>query len=340
MKLSNHGAEVLAPYWKEFESISQYKVLLTENSIPSCLLTRAGDKTVGAIYKNESSSGTILLLPDINFDDEKFTEVKQGKQIWTTAAKQFAKRMVASIVALDKALRSAHEITPEPLWASESQFILAPEKTLCIELLDTEKQIEQAQKHKEELAEQLRSVGAFRALLYEKGTPLELVIIDALRLLGFTAEPYRDSASEFDVVFESAEGRFIGEAEGKDSKAIDIDKLRQLTMNIHEDLQRNEVEKPAKPVLFGNGFRLQPLQDRRDPFTEKCRSTALSTSTALVFTPDLFLPIQYLVETLDCDYALACRQAILSTTGRVIFPVLPLQAELQKDILNDVKNNE
>jgi hypothetical protein len=48
------------------------------------------------------------------------------------------------------------------------------------------------------------------------------------------------------VVFESEEGRLIGEAEGKDNKAINVDKLRQLSMNIHEDIQREEVTTPAK----------------------------------------------------------------------------------------------
>jgi hypothetical protein len=57
------------------------------------------------------------------------------------------------------------------------------------------------------------------------------------------------------VVFESEEGRLIGEAEGKDNKAINVDKLRQLSMNIHEDIQREEVTTPAKGVLFGNGYR-------------------------------------------------------------------------------------
>ncbi len=131
--------------------------------------------------------------------------------------------------------------------------------------------------------------------MYEKGKALEAAIIDALRLLGFKAEPFKDSESEFDVVFECDEGRLIGEAEGKDNKAVNIDKLRQLSMNIHEDLQRDEVTVPAKAVLFGNGFRLQPLGDRGDPFTEKCHSAAGTASTALVFTPDLFPPVQYLV---------------------------------------------
>jgi hypothetical protein len=194
---------------------------------------------------------------------------------------------------------------------------------LRIQLLEAEHKVAETQKQKEQIEAQLRSAGAYRALLFEKGKPLENVIVEALRLLGFIADPFKQSDSEFDVVFESGEGRLIGEAEGKDNKAINIDKLRQLAMNIHEDLQRENVTKPAKPVLFGNGFRLQALGERSYPFTDKCLSAAATSSTALVFTADLFWPVQYLVSNADAEYAKACRQALLSSTGRVAFPSPP-----------------
>ena len=323
MKLSARGATLLASYWAEFENVSKYEVTLTDSKVPVCLVTRTGEKAVGAIYRSKSSAGTLLLLPNIEFYADSFVKEKGGKQTWTTAAEQFAGRMVSTVVALDKALRSASEVTPEPAWAAEPRFSLGTEGNLRVQLLEAERKVEEAQKHKEQLADDLRSAGAYRGLLYEKGKPLESVIIEALRLLGFAAAPFKESDSEFDVVFESDEGRLMGEAEGKDNKAVNIDKLRQLSMNIHEDLQRESVTAPAKPVLFGNGFRLQPLGERADPFTEKCRSAAATSSTALVFTADLFWPVQYLVNHSDADYARACRQIVLSTTGRVTFPPPP-----------------
>jgi hypothetical protein len=239
--------------------------------------------------------------------------------------------MVSTVVALDKALRTTAEVTPEPAWAAEPRFALGTETTLRIHLLDAERKVEEAQKHKEQIVEKLRSACAYRGLLFEKGKPLETVIIEALRLLGFTAAPFKESDSEFDVVFESDEGRLIGEAEGKDNKAVNIEKLRQLSMNIHEDLQRESVTAPAKPVLFGNGFRLQPLNDRADPFTEKCHSAAATSSTALVFTPDIFWPVQYLGSNSDAVYARACRQTLLSSTGRVAFPPPPVAEKIQDE---------
>lgn len=323
MKLAVKGAEVLAPYWAEFESASRYHVLLTSPKVPACVVTRTGDKPVGAIYRSKSSAGTLLLLPDIEFYAESFVKAKGEKQTWTPAATQFAARMIAAIVALDKALRAAGEVTPEPTWVTTEQFSLPAEASLRVELLEAEREVERAQRRKEKLSEDLLAAGAYRGLLFEKGKPLESVIIEALRIFGYKAEPFKESDSEFDVVFESSEGRLIGEAEGKDGKAVNIDKLRQLAMNIHEDLQRDSVSAPAKAVLFGNGFRLQPLHERGDPFTEKCQSAAVTSSTALVFTPDLFAPVRHLLATNDPTYAAACRNAILSSVGRVSFPTPP-----------------
>ena len=224
-------------------------------------------------------------------------------------------------------LRSAGEITPEPQWAALEKYTLGPERSLRQQLLEAERELEAAQKRKEAVLDELKIVGSLRGLLYEKGKPLENAIIQALRAFGFTANAFKQSSSEFDVVFESTEGRLIGEAEGKDNKAVNVDKLRQLAMNIHEDLLRDEVKSPAKPVLFGNAFRLQPLEVRAEPFTEKCSSAAAASSTALVFTPDLFAPVQYLNSQVDEDYARECRLVLLNTVGRVTFPSSPTMVE-------------
>ena len=58
-------------------------------------------------------------------------------------------------------------------------------------------------------------------------------------------------------MLECSEGRCIGEAEGRDNRAIGIDKMRQLEVNVLEDLSRDEVSEPAKGVLFGNAYRLK-----------------------------------------------------------------------------------
>lgn len=74
MKLVGKGAEILASYWAEFADHSEYRVLLTEPSVPTCITTRTGERSVGALFRSKASSGTLLLLPDIDFYDDDFLE--------------------------------------------------------------------------------------------------------------------------------------------------------------------------------------------------------------------------------------------------------------------------
>lgn len=46
MKLVGKGADILAPYWAEFEDHSEYRVLLTAANVPTCITTRTGERSV------------------------------------------------------------------------------------------------------------------------------------------------------------------------------------------------------------------------------------------------------------------------------------------------------
>ena len=226
-------------------------------------------------------------------------------------------------MALDKSLKSSGELTPEPEWSKSKIYKLKEEDLLTKKLLQIESKLEKIQTEKEFVLDQVNNLGRLRNLLFEKGKPLEYAILDALKTLGFSVSQYDDGESEFDAVFESNEGRLLGEAEGKDNKAINVDKLRQLALNIHEDLSRDEIEVPAKSVLFGNAYRLSSLGERPEPFTTKCISAATISSTALVFTPDLFIVSKYLSDKRDSKFAAKCRRSIFNSVGKVNFPKIP-----------------
>lgn len=324
MKLSTLGAEILAPYWDAFSEISSYAVQLGDTVPGISLITKIGDKPVGAIIRNKFSNGALIFLPDINFYPSEFLEDDEEEGVkWTEKAKQFAGRFLSTLINLDKALKSTAELTPEPIWAAGSAYLLTQERELKLKLLAAERRVEEAQREKEAIKEEVSTAGKPRSLLYEKGKPLEAVIVEALKTLGFSAAPLKEGTSEFDVVFECEEGRLLGEAEGKDTKAVNVDKLRQLAMNIHEDLQRDEITTPAKAVLFGNGYRLTPPIERAAQFTDKCISAATSQATALVATSSLFSAVKYLSEQVDDEYASKCRTAILLGVGIVELPEPP-----------------
>jgi hypothetical protein len=323
MKLAPLKSEILAPYWTEFGAESSYKVILPAAQVGPSILTKSGDKPVGAIIRSKTTPGALVLLPDLDLSQPQFFRTKDSEQYWSAKGQQFSHRLITSLLQIDKALHSTSEITPEPEWATNDAFALASETTLRAELLNAERVVEQAQKSKENIQEKLAGAGRLRGLLFEKGRALEFAIIEALQILGFKAESYKDSESEFDVVFESEEGRLLGEVEGKDAKAVNVDKLRQLSMNILEDLQREEVTTSAKGVLFGNGFRLSPPSERSAQFTDKCISAATTNSTALIATSELFKSAQYLSKQDDNEYAKSCRSALLSGISLVTLPDPP-----------------
>lgn len=325
IKLSAKNSEIISSYWSEFSEISSYKVIL-EGEYAPCLVTKHGDKTVGTVIRSKNSNGALVCLPDVDFYPESFfvgEEDEENEGEWTEEAQQFASKFIKCIVSLSKALNSQGEITPEPDWAKVSHYKLELEKFEAQKLLKVEQALEKVQAEKEDIIDKVKDLERIRHLLFEKGKPLEYAILDALRTIGFEVSQFDDGESEFDAVFESKEGRLIGEAEGKDNKAINIDKLRQLALNIHEDLEREEVEESAKPVLFGNAYRLLPVEERSAPFTTKCLSAAATSSTALVFTPDLFKVVKYLKDNKDARFATKCRKAILGSIGLVSFPEIP-----------------
>lgn len=317
MRLATRGAEWLSGYWKEFEAASSYHATLEGTSARPTVLTKSGNKTVGLLFKPADGNGHLVLLPDI--ETPRTFSLENSKAV-VKAAEQFGHRFIEALLRVDESLRSTDTTTPAPEWVSDEAFSLIAEAGLRARILDTEREISLLSTCRSKFETELAEVSVLKGLLYETGKPLEQAILKALTLLGFKAEPFNDASSEFDAVFESAEGRFIGEAEGKDSKPISVEKLRQLAMNIQEDLRREEVMKPAKPVLFGNGDRLAALENRGEPFTLKCRTAAEASNTVLVPTPELFKVARQQANYPDEAFARSCRIAMLEGQGLVKFP--------------------
>lgn len=319
------NAAFFSSYWKEFSKDSPYEVELEGKFSQILLRSHAGNRTVGAAI--HAGGGSILFLPPLGYDADKFTKYneKTKEEHWTKEAVSFGKRLAAVLVGMFGILKHSSHITPPPSWSQEAAYRLAVESELENSIGKCNEKIVELRKKKEDLDERLRASGRLRGLLFEQGHPLELIILEALRCFGFEAEQFANGESEFDAVFVCPEGRCIGEAEGKDNKPINIDKFSQLERNINEDFCRDEVQECAKGVLFGNAYRLAPLAERKEFFTEKCLSAAYRTRAALVRTPDLFAPTKYLKENPDdSEYAKLCRDAIMLTKGAVVvFPQPP-----------------
>lgn len=336
MRLHSRNS-ILGTYWSSLEPVCEFRVFVSGEGVRPLVITRTGNKTVGAYLKYKDAPGTLVLLPYIDFDRADFTHTTRGgNEYWTDKAAQVGNQFITAIIGIHSILKAGSEFTPIPDWvAKKEEYVLVKEQQIRNELLTLEAKIGTSQKRKEQLQQALSGETELKRLLYEKGKPLEDAILKSLKLIGFEASRYHAGDSEFDVVFESAEGRLIGEAEGKDNKPVNIDKLRQLEMNIHEDYSRDEVKEIAKGALFGNAYRLSPPEDRSSFFTEKCVTAAKRSNTALVRTTDLFGVSKYLSSTEDEEFAKMCRQAILDAVGVVVFPDIPeSETQVSQKIVN------
>ena len=271
----------LAPYWSVFGNLSPYKVYMKQPSGSAILTAKSPDAVVGLMLT--IGKGTALALPPVEFDQEKFTaKNRKGESIWTKEAIAFGAQLMGAILELDRAIRADSEITPAPDWTSRPEFAVKAEGTYQAVALAMDVEIERLRSERDTQLANAAQAASLRDLLYEGGKPLEAAILRALRAMRFAASPFADDGSEFDAVFASPEGRFIGEAEGKNDKSISVEKLDQLERNIREDFARQASGTYAKGVLFGNAYRLRDLSKRPDFFTEKCYSAAVRGKVGLV----------------------------------------------------------
>ena len=319
------GNPLFSLFWSELKTYLKYESYIDGKIDEPLFVTATGQKPIGGIFK--IGSGHLVLLPPIRYDNEKFTryDEKKDEEYWTKDAIKFGKRLIQILIDIDKNLQGEAEKTPPPKWIEEREYKLESENKIENEIEKITCQMKELTDKKILLTGELEKEGLLKNLLYEKGKPLENAILEALRILEYKAENYNDGNLELDQIIISLEGeRFIGEAEGKDDSAINIDKLRQLMSNIQEDLEKQDVKEPAVGILFANGFRLTEPEKRAEQFTEKCIKTAKISNYILIRTVDLFNIVKYVKMFNDVDFAKQCRDVISSSKGKIVcFPDIP-----------------
>ncbi len=341
IKITREGAPLLDQFWREFEGCTEYRCYFkSDPSWTTLMTTKGGEHAVAASVR--LGEGNLVLLPEITWghldalaaEREAAGYGEDEVTGWSQEYTQFALRLRDNLFALDKRLRSSDERTDAPEWTNASVYRFASEADIEGEMLALTEQIETLRRRYADLGTRLASEGELRCLLFETGLRLEAAVREALSILGFNVEHFEDDQSEFDAIFSSSEGRFIGEVEGRDNKAIDVKKASQLHRNISEDFAREDVEEMAIGVLFGNPFRLSPPAEREAFFTRKVLHFADTVKLALVQTPDLFAAARHVKNTGDAAFAQQCREAIAAAAGGVVeFPQPASNSDF--DVLQD-----
>lgn len=319
--------DIVKSFYKSFENELTFQAYLeTSDQFTELIKTKNLDKLLSVMF--HAFEGRVIVLPYLETDRPDFYDEEEQ---FNSDAFKFGKKLIHSLVEIEKNLSSRETKTPKPDWIDNKLFeIENAEKTKRL-IEKNIKAIEKIKIENHELKTVLEAEETIKDLLFETGKPLEIAVIKSLELIGFKAENFDNGVLELDQVITSPEGvRYIGECEGKDNKAIDITKFRQLLDSLNEDFEREEINEKAFGLLFGNPKRLIPPEKRSDFFTKKCLDGAQREKIGLIKTMDLFYVAQYLNKKEDKEYQKKCRKAILNGLGKIIeFPKIPENITVQ-----------
>jgi hypothetical protein len=319
--------EIIKGFYNEFKDLLECETYIEikediDNLFYPLFTTKNKEKILGGVYKFKNNSHFVF-LPLLNFNRKEFIERKKDKEYWTDQAMITGTNYINYLIQIDKILKSESNKTPKPSWLSKSEFDLEMSKKIKAKIKVNNDKISKLKNENETFLVELEEQEILKDLLFETGKPLENVVIEALKILGYKAENYDDGKLELDQIILSPEGdRFIGECEGKDNKDIDITKVRQLIDSINQDYFNHDGRINKSPgILFGNSQRLIPPDERTLDFTQKCKDSAKRENLALIKTVDLFEIVKYLKENKDEKFKKECRDTIKKGLGEIIqFP--------------------
>ena len=165
---------LLSSYWAEFGEMSRYEVYFESKMITPLIVTKTGNKTVAGLVRAKAGlkGGAILFLPPLRYDEEAFTQEKDGKIYWNKAGLAFGRKWISALTAIDTTVASELQQTPQPEWVKGTTFALQNERTFQARISEANAQLEALEAEKRTLLDQLQREGSLRNLLYETG-PLQ-----------------------------------------------------------------------------------------------------------------------------------------------------------------------
>ncbi|MDP3658680.1 hypothetical protein [Phenylobacterium sp.] len=324
-----HGRNVMVKdsafkgLYDAIKDIAEYRVVFEDSTSMRKVFAAKDGTAIGGVVSFEDRPGHLVLLPHFDFQTDEFVELsEEDGEIWSRKALKVSSALVGQLIAIDRMLKGSAELTPPPDWLNE---VAKPKSINEIEgvIAKIDARLEELRGERDRETRRRADILEYSHLLYETGKPLERAIEKVLHLLGYAVKTVRIGDLEIDHLIVSPTGRrLIGESEGKDSSAIDISKFRQLESNIGEDFEREDIDEPAKGILFGNGFRLSAPATRAEQFTQKSLTNAKRLGSALIRTADLYAVALHLLDhPKDDAFKAACRTRIEETAGGVVvFP--------------------
>jgi hypothetical protein len=254
--------------------------------------------------------GYIVFMPGFN------PEIEEGlsSSAYTDRENQYVKKYLEALTkAMDNIKKDGLKETPS--WVED--LALPTETRVATEIKTREEQIRKIQEEINQLRNRLGDSKSWRQLVYERDEALSRTVRRSMELLGFRAVEMKSSKGELGRLFQSPEGMVLCKVEGTDNAPIDKDQLLELFRTSADEMAQRDEEISA--LLVGNAFRLQPLSQRKEQFTDSVRKIARRHNLGLITSRDLYDAISYaLSHPEDEEFKAQCRSAFIAPTGETI----------------------
>jgi len=270
------GGGPTAEFWRSESELFFHSAYMTKPPGHAVLFMAGTDHAVGSISK--VGPGTLVMLPETYLtdaeEDYEEEEFEGGEVEAPQDPDELEKGFVDALLLMLEELRSeaAGELPP---WADE--LFLPNEKALVQGIREAEERLAAAQRGTQETRAAHEHLKRRKALVVETGTPLEEVVEEALRALGFEVEAGAPSRTDR---IARADGReAVVEVKGLDKSAAERH-AAQLQKWVSEHHADTEVE--PKGLLVANAWRRKPLHEREEAFPDQMVGYAERQALCLV----------------------------------------------------------
>ena len=286
------------PEWGKFydthiKKYDQYITLQSQPGIQGSFTPLLGPTDTSTIaFKHSEKS--IYFLPDITTDELFDPE-----------------NVSAETDLLDLILSRKRDVDQKlPDWLADDKY--KPKKVAKIEE-EVQKSLAQIGKINNKISTleaQKQKLLRWQELTYEGNKALEMVVTDALSLLGANnEEPFDDGTNELEHVFKVGDKLFVGDSKGK-SKALGKDDISQLRTNTAA--YETTIEKGVDgQVIFLNHYRSQSPDERKEPAEQNLVQLAQKFKIKIILTTDLFNLVKTQIDG-DATAKKTYRNALLS----------------------------
>lgn len=262
------------PYFSFFSKIKEYisyDNIIKSSNIEKTLTTRNNDKIIGGFCNIEK--GKIIFIPKFNYSRliNFYSNQKNG-----TRDKIFIK----ALLELENNLSTTVE-EKLPEWTNG--FYILNEKEILSQISDTKNEVKKLQDKLETQIKELELIRNYKYLLTATGKPLELIVKQVLKEIGFELLETEENRS--DVIAKYKNMDIVAEIKGLTKSAAEKN-AAQLEKWVSEFIEVNEKE--PKAILIVNGYCNLPLNERKEPvFPNQMLGYAIKREQCLISTYQL-----------------------------------------------------